>query len=51
MQSSPGEHDELTLAWEAFFRATRRARGRSAGPLEGSGLTLAQYRLLEALAA
>ncbi len=41
--------DEFTLAWETFFRATRRARGRSAGPLEGSGLTLAQYQLLEAL--
>jgi len=41
--------DEFTRAWEAFFRATRRARGRSTGPLEGSGLTLAQYQLLEAL--
>ena len=41
--------DEFTHAWEAFFRATRRARGRSTGPLEGSGLTLAQYQLLEAL--
>lgn len=41
--------DEFTLAWEAFFRATRRARGRSTGPLEGSRLTLAQYQLLEAL--
>jgi DNA-binding MarR family transcriptional regulator len=41
--------DEFSLAWEAFFRATRRARGRSTGPLEGSGLSLAQYQLLEAL--
>ena len=41
--------DEFTLAWEAFFRATRRARGRAAGPLEGSRLTLAQYQLLEVL--
>ncbi len=41
--------DEFTQAWEAFFRATRRARGRSTGPLEGSRLTLAQYQLLEAL--
>jgi MarR family transcriptional regulator, organic hydroperoxide resistance regulator len=41
--------DDFTLAWETFFRATRRARGRSTGPLEGSGLTLAQYQLLEAL--
>ena len=41
--------DEFTRAWEAFFRATRRARGRSTGPLEGSRLTLSQYQLLEAL--
>jgi DNA-binding MarR family transcriptional regulator len=41
--------DEFTLAWEAFFRATRRARGRATGPLEGSVLSLAQYQLLEAL--
>jgi len=41
--------DEFSLAWEAFFRATRRARGRSAGPLGGSGLSLAQYQLLEPL--
>ena len=41
--------DEFTLAWETFFRATRRARGRSTGPLEGSRLTLSQYQLLEAL--
>ena len=41
--------DEFTQAWEAFFRATRRARGRSTGPLDGSGLTLAQYQLLDAL--
>ncbi len=42
--------DEFSLAWEAFTRATRRARGRSTGPLEGSGLSLAQYQLLETLA-
>jgi DNA-binding MarR family transcriptional regulator len=41
--------DEFTQAWETFFRATRRARGRSTGPLEGSRLTLAQFQLLEAL--
>ena len=41
--------DEFSLAWEAFFRATRRARGRSTGPIEGSNLSLAQYQLLEAL--
>ena len=43
--------DEFTLAWEAFFRATRRARGRASGSLEGTRLSLAQYQLLEALRA
>jgi DNA-binding MarR family transcriptional regulator len=41
--------DEFTDAWEGFFRATRRARGRATGPLEGAHLSLAQYQLLEAL--
>jgi DNA-binding MarR family transcriptional regulator len=41
--------DEFSLAWEAFFRATRRARGRATGSLEGARLSLAQYQLLEAL--
>jgi len=41
--------DEFSTAWESFFRATRRARGRAIGPLEGSSLTLAQHQLLEAL--
>ena len=36
-------------AWEAFTRATRRARGRSLGPLEGTRLSLAQFQLLEGL--
>jgi DNA-binding MarR family transcriptional regulator len=37
--------DEFTTAWEAFFRATRRARARSTM----EGLSLAQYQLLERL--
>jgi DNA-binding MarR family transcriptional regulator len=41
--------DEFSLAWEGFFRATRRARSRAAGPLGGTPLTLPQYQLLEAL--
>ena len=41
--------DDFTLAWEAFFRATRRARSRATGPLDGTRLSLAQYQLLEAL--
>ena len=49
ISAPPATADEFTLAWEAFFRATRRARGRATGPLEGSVLSLAQYHLLEAL--
>jgi DNA-binding MarR family transcriptional regulator len=41
--------DDFTSAWEDFFRATRRARGRATGPLGGTRLSLAQYQLLEAL--
>jgi len=41
--------DEFTLAWEGFFRATRRARSRAAGPLDGTPLSLPQYQLLEVL--
>ena len=40
---------DFTAAWEAFSRATRRARGRSTGPLSEGGLTLAQYHLLESM--
>jgi DNA-binding MarR family transcriptional regulator len=40
---------EFTAAWEEFTRATRRARGRSVGPLGESGLSLAQYQLLAPL--
>jgi DNA-binding MarR family transcriptional regulator len=41
--------DEFSSAWESFFRATRRARGRTAGALDASGLSIAQYHLLERL--
>lgn len=40
---------EFTAAWEDFTRATRRARGRVLGPLGESGLSLAQYQLLDGL--
>jgi DNA-binding MarR family transcriptional regulator len=40
---------DFTAAWEEFTRAVRRARGRAAGPLEGSGLSLPQYQLIEPL--
>jgi len=49
ISAPPATADEFTPAWEAFFRATRRARGRATGPLEGTVLSLAQYQLLEAL--
>jgi DNA-binding MarR family transcriptional regulator len=41
--------DEFSSAWESFFRATRRARARTSGALDGSGLSIAQYHLLERL--
>ena len=40
---------DFTAAWEDFTRAVRRARGRATGALTGSGLTLAQYHLIEPL--
>lgn len=42
---------DFATAWESFTRATRRARSRSTGPLGGTGLTLAQFQLLEPLRA
>ena len=39
----------FTSAWEDFTRAVRRARVRATGPLAESGLTLAQFHLLEPL--
>ena len=45
----PQPPTDFAAAWEAFFRATRRARGRSTGPLSEGGLSLAQYHLLESL--
>jgi DNA-binding MarR family transcriptional regulator len=40
--------DQLTAAWETFFRTTRRLRSR-AGKQLIEGLTLPQYHLLEPL--
>jgi DNA-binding MarR family transcriptional regulator len=46
----PVATDQLTSAWEAFFRTTRRLRSRAGKhPLEG--LSLPQYHLLESLRA
>jgi MarR family transcriptional regulator, organic hydroperoxide resistance regulator len=44
----PVATDQLTAAWETFFRTTRRLRAR-AGRFPGDGLSLPQYHLLEAL--
>jgi DNA-binding MarR family transcriptional regulator len=41
--------EEFAAAWERFFRATRRLRARAGGDLPDTGLTIAQYQLLEAL--
>jgi MarR family transcriptional regulator, organic hydroperoxide resistance regulator len=40
---------DFIAAWEGFTRAVRRARGRAGGALAGSGLTIAQYQLIEPL--
>jgi DNA-binding MarR family transcriptional regulator len=42
--------DEFAAAWEAFFRAVRRAKGRAAAHPPGHGLSAAQYHLLAPLA-
>ncbi len=39
---------EFEQAFDAFFAAVRRARGRAAGETNTEGLTLAQYQLLAA---
>jgi DNA-binding MarR family transcriptional regulator len=45
----PGPLDELNVAWDDFFGAIRRAKGR-ASQQHGSELTLPQVHLLEPLA-
>jgi DNA-binding MarR family transcriptional regulator len=37
---------EFDAAWDEFFRAIRRARGRAAAEADAEGLSLAQYQLL-----
>jgi DNA-binding MarR family transcriptional regulator len=44
----PTATDQFALAWETFFRTTRRLRSR-AGKQPFEGLSLPQYHLLEAL--
>jgi DNA-binding MarR family transcriptional regulator len=43
--------DDFSAAWEDFFRAVRRAKGRAAAKPPSDGLSLAQYQLLAPLAA
>jgi MarR family transcriptional regulator, organic hydroperoxide resistance regulator len=42
--------DDFAEAWEAFFRAVRRAKGRAGAQPPAHGLSLAQYHLLAPLA-
>ena len=51
IEGVPASHRELTEALHDFFRAARRARGRAAREPSPGGLSLAQYHLLEPLAA
>jgi DNA-binding MarR family transcriptional regulator len=43
--------DEFAAAWESFFRAVRRAKGRASAQPPEHGVSLAQYHLLAPLAA
>src|SRR3954449_4693559 len=43
------EAGQFTQAWDEFFAAVRRARGRAAQASQPGTLTLAQYQLLAAL--
>lgn len=44
------ERAEFEAAWDEFFGAIRRARGRAATEAEREGLSLAQFQLLYAFA-
>jgi MarR family transcriptional regulator, organic hydroperoxide resistance regulator len=43
--------DDFSAAWEDFFRAVRRAKGRAAARPPATGLSTAQYQLLAPLSA
>ncbi|MEA2282165.1 MAG: hypothetical protein QOK21_2772 [Solirubrobacteraceae bacterium] len=43
-------NDDFPAAWEDFFRAVRRAKGRASAQPPADGLSLAQYQLLTPLA-
>jgi DNA-binding MarR family transcriptional regulator len=42
--------EDFVAAWESFFRAVRRAKGRAAARPPAGGLSLAQHHLLAPLA-
>jgi MarR family transcriptional regulator, organic hydroperoxide resistance regulator len=46
--TAPDSLPEFEAAWDQFFAAVRRARGRAAREIGDDGLTLAQYQLLAA---
>jgi DNA-binding MarR family transcriptional regulator len=47
--ATPGSPDEFVAAWEAFFLAVRRAKGRASAQPPANGVSLAQYHLLAPL--
>src|SRR5919107_3828904 len=49
--SAPAAADDFAAAWEDFFRAVRRAKGRASARKPANGLSLSQYHLLAPLAA
>jgi DNA-binding MarR family transcriptional regulator len=48
---APAAADDFAAAWEAFFRAVRRAKGRASARKPANGLSLSQYHLLAPLEA
>ena len=44
--ASSAPREEFDAAWDEFFGAIRRARGRAAAEVESEGLSLAQFQLL-----
>jgi DNA-binding MarR family transcriptional regulator len=48
--TAPGSPDEFAAAWESFFLAVRRAKGRASAQPPAAGVTLAQHHLLAPLA-
>jgi DNA-binding MarR family transcriptional regulator len=47
--AAPGSPDEFAAAWETFFLAVRRAKGRASAQPPADGVSLAQYHLLTPL--